>query len=269
MVSVVDGPMGSTPRSNALRGTLTSDDVALGVLESAYSPTLVECYGELGMDFVWIDLEHAGPSPWDGERLEHLLRAADVGGTELLVRLPEPDPGAIRKALDAGVRNLFVSRIETAEETRRAVEAARFRYNGGPGKRGFANPRASRWGLADDYVDTEDEEVVIGVTIENETAINNLEEILAVPELGFVFAGPLDMSVGLGHPGEPAHEAVQERVETIRTTTLETDVPLGGLGFGMDDVNEKVEAGYGMVNLGSTTGALAATVESWFDEYEG
>jgi 2-dehydro-3-deoxyglucarate aldolase len=259
--------MGSAPRSNALRESLDGDDVALGVLESAYSPALVECYGELGVDFVWIDLEHAGPSPWDGERLEHLLRAADVGGTELLVRLPKPDPGLIRKALDAGVRNLFVSRIETAEETRRAVEAARFRYDGGPGKRGFANPRASRWGLADDYVDAEDEEIVVGVTIENETAVENLESILDVPELGFVFAGPLDLAVELGHPGEPTHEAVEERIETILETTLETDVALGGLGFGMDDVNEKAETGYDMLNLGSTTGALQATVQSWFDEY--
>jgi 2-keto-3-deoxy-L-rhamnonate aldolase RhmA len=259
--------MGSAPRSNALRESLDGDDVALGVLESAYSPALVECYGELGVDFVWIDLEHAGPSPWDGERLEHLLRAADVGGTELLVRLPEPDPGLIRKALDAGVRNLFVSRIETAEETRRAVEAARFRYDGGPGKRGFANPRASRWGLADDYVDAEDEEIVVGVTIENETAVENLESILDVPELGFVFAGPLDLAVELGHPGEPTHEAVEERIETILEMTLETDVALGGLGFGMDDVNEKAETGYDMLNLGSTTGALQATVQSWFDEY--
>jgi 2-dehydro-3-deoxyglucarate aldolase len=261
--------MASQPRENALRETLEGDGVALGVLDSTYHPALVELYGDLGLDFVWIDLEHAGPSPWNGERLEDLLRAADVGGTELLVRLPEPDPGMVRKALDAGVRNLFVSRIETADQVRRALEASRFRYDGGPGKRGFANPRASRWGMAEEYVETEDEAIVVGVTIENETAVENLEEILAVPELGFVFAGPLDLAVGLGHPGEPTHEEVEAEIETIRETTLETDVPLGGLGFGMDDVNEKADAGYDMLNLGSTTGALQAAAESWFDEYEG
>ncbi|MFC4439467.1 MULTISPECIES: HpcH/HpaI aldolase family protein [Natrialbaceae] len=261
--------MSSSPRSNALRRTLETDDVALGVLESTYSPALVELYGDLGLDFVWIDLEHAGPSPWDGDRTENLLRAADVTDTELLVRLPEPDPGMVRKALDAGVRNLFVSRIETGEQARRAVEASRFRYDGAAGKRGFANPRASRWGTAEEYVKTEDEEVVVGVTIENETAIDNLEEILAVPELGFVFAGPLDLAVALDHPGEPTHEDVQAAVETIREAALEADVPLGGLGFGMDDVNEKADAGYQILNLGSTTGALQSAVTSWFDDYGG
>ena len=256
------------PRSNDLREALSSGDVVLGVLENTYDPTLVEFYGELGLDFVWIDLEHGGPSPWDGERTEDLLRAADLGGTELLVRLPHPDPGLVRKALDAGVRNLFVSRVETAEEVRRAVEASRFEYDGDPGERGFANPRASRWGATEDYAATEDEEVVVGVTIENRSAVENLEEILAVPDLGFVFAGPLDLAVSFGHPGDPGHEDVQEAVETIRSTATETGVPLGGLGLGMDDVNEKASSGYQIINLGSTTGALQSAVSSWFDAYE-
>ncbi|ELY53285.1 HpcH/HpaI aldolase family protein [Natronolimnohabitans innermongolicus] len=261
--------MSQPPRTNHLRHTLEDDGVALGILENTYNPTLVEFYGELGLDFVWIDLEHAGPSPFDGDRLEDLARAAAVTGTELLVRLPEPDPGMVRKTLDAGVRSLFVSRIETADQVRRAVEASRFEYDGEPGKRGFASPRASRWGTTDDYAGTEDEEIVVGVTIENPTAVENLEEILSVPDLGFVFAGPLDLAVSLGYPGEPTHDEVEERVEEIREAALEADVPLGGLGFGMDDVNEKAESGYQILNLGSTTGALQGVVQLWFAEYEG
>jgi len=64
-------------RTNGLRETVEAGDVALGVLDSTYSPNLVELYGDLGMDFVWIDLEHGGPSPRDGDALENLLRAAE------------------------------------------------------------------------------------------------------------------------------------------------------------------------------------------------
>ncbi|USZ67772.1 aldolase/citrate lyase family protein [Halorussus salilacus] len=256
-------------RSNQLRETLDAGDVALGVLDNAYSPTLVEFYAELGLDFVWLDLEHGGPSPWDAERLDGLLRAADGTDTELLVRVPTPEPGLVRKTLDAGVRNLFVSRVETAEEVRRVVRAARFEYDGGPGERGLANPRASRWGTADEYVRTEDEETLVGVTMENPTAVENAEEILSVPDLGFVFLGPLDLSVSMGHPGEPDHPEVEEAVEAVRAAAVDADVPVGGLGFGMDDVNEKAESGYQLLNLGSTTGALQEVVTSWFDEYRG
>ena len=260
--------MDTSTRTNGLRDRLDSGEVALGVLDNTYSPTLVEFYGELGLDFVWLDFEHGGPSPWDADTLDGLLRAAELTGTELLVRIPVTEPALVRKTLDAGVRNLFLSRVETAEEVREAVRAARFRYDGGAGERGLANPRASRWGGADDYVTTEDEEVVVGVTIENTGSVDNLDAILDVPELGFVFVGPLDLSVALGHPGEVDHPEVQEAVETVRSAAVEADVPVGGLGFGMDDVDEKAGNGYQLLNLGSTTGALKATVTGWLDEYD-
>lgn len=175
----------------------------------------------------------------------------------------------MRKALDAGVRNVFISRVDTADEVRRAVRAARFQYDDEPGERGLASPRARRWGLADDYTETEDEEVLVGVTIESETAIDNLDEILSVPELGFVFIGLLDLSVAVSHPGKLDHPDVQEAVETVDTASLDAGIPVGGLGFGMDDVNEKANDGYQILNLGSTTGALKGVVSSWFDAYQG
>jgi len=255
-------------RSNDLAATLENGDVALGLLDNAYSPTLVELYGELDVDFVWIDLEHGGPDPWDANHMENLLRAAERTGLELLVRLPDTDPTLVRKALDLGVRNVFLPRVETATEVREAVTSARFSYDGGPGDRGLASPRARRWGLADDYVAAEDRETLVGVTIETEASVENLDEILDVPELGFVFIGPLDLSVSLGVPGELDHPDVREAVETVRSNAVDAGVPVGGLGFGMDDVNEKAANGYQMLNLGSTTGALQRTVTGWFDAYE-
>lgn len=253
---------------NDLVSILNDGDVALGVLDNAYSPTLVEYYGELGVDFVWLDFEHGGPDPWHGPQVENLLRAAERTDVELLVRLPDTDPTLVRKSLDLGARNVFLPRVETADEVRTAVRSARFRYDDGPGDRGLASPRASRWGLDDEYVDGEDRETLVGVTVETEASVENLDDILSVPDLGFVFVGPFDLSVSLGHPGEIDHPTVQEAVETIRSKALDADVPVGGLGFGMDDVNEKAANGYQILNLGSTTAALEGTVSGWLDEYD-
>lgn len=97
--------MNESSRATGLRTRLENGDVVLGISEDAYSPALVELYGELGLDFVWIDFEHAGPSPWDGTMIEQLLRASELTGTELLVRVPVNEPALVRKTLDAGVRN--------------------------------------------------------------------------------------------------------------------------------------------------------------------
>lgn len=260
--------MSRVSTENGLKRILDDGEPAFGVLDGLYSPSLVELYGEFGFDFVWLDLEHAGPSVYDSPTLENLLRAADASDTELLVRLPSSDPGMVRKALDAGVRTAFVSRVETARETRRVVEAARFTYDGSPGQRGLAAPRASRWGRVEDYPAVEDRETLLGVTVESLRAVENIDDILAVPDLGFVFVGPLDLSVSTGHPGEIDHPDVQEAVETVRDRCLDRDVPVGNLTFGMDDVRRKVDEGYRILNVGSTTAALTETLGEWHEAYD-
>ena len=261
--------MAPSQPANGLAAAFEGDGVALGLLDNTYSPTVVEFCGDLGLDFVWLDLEHGGPDPWDAGEIENLLRAAERTGIEPLVRLPDTDPTLVRKTLDMGVRNVFLPRVETADEVRAAVRSGRFRYEEGPGDRGMAGPRARRWGLAEDYVATEDEQTLVGATIETTKSVENIDEILAVPQLGFVFVGPLDLSVGLGHPGEVDHPAVQEAVETVRSKALDAGVPIAGLGFGMEDVNEKAENGYDALHLGSTTGALKGAIDGWLADFEG
>ncbi|GAA0197195.1 aldolase/citrate lyase family protein [Halobacterium noricense] len=241
----------------------------LGIADDTYSPTVVELYGDLGLDFIWIDFEHAGPSPWDATAVEQLLRASELSGTELLVRVPVTEPALVRKALDAGVRNVFLSHVDTAEEVRDIVRAAYFHYDGEPGERGLAVPRASRWGQKDDYVATEDEQVLIGVTIESLEAVKNIDAILDVPNLGFVFVGPFDLSVAVGHPGELDHPDVQDAVETVRSASVDQGVPVANLGFGMDDVNEKARNGYQMLNIGTSLLAIQEIVTEWLNEYDG
>lgn len=260
--------MNHQSQSTSLREQLDDGAVALGVADDTYTPALVELYGELGLDFVWIDFEHAGPSPWDAVAMEEFLRAAESMGTELLVRLPVTEPDLIRKTLDTGVKNVFLSHVDSADKVRRSMKAAYFDYDGEPGERGLAVPRASRWGLEDDYVMTEDEEILIGVTIESLRAVENLESILDVPNLGFIFIGPFDLSVALGHPGELEHPDVQETVETIRATSVDRGVPVGGLGFDMNDVNEKARNGYQLLNIGTTMIALQTSIRGWLDEYD-
>ncbi|WP_255195782.1 HpcH/HpaI aldolase family protein [Halorarius litoreus] len=257
--------MSSSPR-NGLRSAFDAGETALGVIDTTYSPRVVELCGELGYDFVWLDLEHGGPSPWDGDTLEGFARAAELSDTELLVRIPEPTPALVRKTLDAGVRNLFVSHVETAAEAERVAQAARYDYDGEPGDRGLASPRASRWGLVGDYPATEDRETLVGVTIESRAAVENIDDICAVPELGFVFAGPLDLSVSHGTPGKYDSDAVLDDVERVRDAALGAGTPVGNLAFGVEDAREKREQGYSLLNVGNTMGAIKSGLSGTLDQ---
>lgn len=251
---------------NAVRERIENNEIVLGARASSFSPALIEIYGHLGLDFVWLDFEHSGEGPWDSTLFENLTRAAETGDIELLVRLPAPDGTLIRTVLDAGVRNLLISRIDSAEEVRRAVEATRFIYEGEPGERGFAHGRSSGYGNAEDYVRREDENVWIGVMIEKATAVAELSDILSVPELGYVFIGPADLSVQLGHPSERGHPDVRETIERIETASQEASVPLGGIAHDPEEADRKINVGYRILRLGGEFEAVQQVLESRLDE---
>lgn len=233
-----------------------ADDTAIGARATVVSPTLVEVYGSIGLDFTWIDLEHTGPAPTDSPAIEELTRSAEVGGIDLLVRIPASDPHVVRKLLDAGVRNVLIPRVETAAEVESIVAASRFVYDGAPGERGNAAGRSAVWGSAsENYVEREDKSTCVGVMIENETAVENVEEILSVPDLGFVFVGPSDLSVSLGCPLETDHPDVRSAIESIRTAALDADVPVGCIANDPASASVAIEEGYQLLRIGDEVSA--------------
>jgi 2-dehydro-3-deoxyglucarate aldolase len=238
-----------------------------------YSPTMIELFGNAGLDFVFVDLEHCGFSPWDSEKLEEYGRAADVSGIDLLVRLPSGEAGhhppLIRKVFDAGIRNVLIPRIDTAEEARRAVEAGKLQYDGEGGKRGIGGGRANDWlGLSEGYVEREDASTQVGVMIENKTAVENLDDILSVPELGFVAIGPADLSVSMGYPGETDAPEVQDVVTEIREKVVSAGVPLTNFGLGKTDLQGMIEDGCQILTLGTDSKMIHRGISEKIEEAE-
>ena len=245
---------------------LRAGDTLLGARTVTMTPTMVEVYGRLGYDFVWLDFEHCGGSPYDSDLLEQYTRAADVADVDLLVRLPSGDPHLVRKVLDTGVRTLLIPQVETASDVRTALEAASFTYDGGPGTRGGGIGRANAW-TADIPADLRevDDRITVGCMIETRTAVENVDEILSVPELGFAFVGPSDLSISHGQPYDKSHPEVRDAVETAERACLDADVPLGGVTDSTDDARDKLDAGYRLLRVGDEVSAARSVLGDRLD----
>jgi 2-dehydro-3-deoxyglucarate aldolase len=244
---------------NSLRRALEADEAVLGAAAATFSPTVIEVLGDVGLDFVWLDFEHGGPSPHDSTVFEDLTRAAEAGDIELLVRLPAPEPNLVRKVLDAGVRTVLLPRIETATELRRAVEAAHFSYEGDVGDRGIGIGRTGNWaGYEESDIASDDEQVLVGTMIENRRAVENIDEILSVPKLGFAFVGPADLGVSMsgGKPGSHDAEALEAAIDTVREACLDADVPIGRIRNDPETAREAIQQGYQIVRIGGDVSAI-------------
>jgi 2-dehydro-3-deoxyglucarate aldolase len=248
---------------NGLRRALERGETVFGASCATFSPTVIEVMGDLGLDYVWLDLEHGGPSPYDSTALEELTRAAEAADIDLLIRLPAPDPPLIRKVLDAGVRTILLPRIETADELRPAVEAAYFAYDGDVGGRGVGVGRSGRWaGYVDSFVGGEDEEILVGTMIENERAVENIEELLAVPHLGFAFVGPADLAMSMsgGDPLAKHPDAVQSAVDRTLEACLDAGVPVGRIRNSVEEARAAADAGYQIVRIGGDVSSVRTTL---------
>ena len=244
---------------NEMRETLESGGTVFGARTNWFTPGAVEVFGELDLDFAWLDVEHGGASAADADALEELERAAAAAGVDLLVRLTDGSPERVRKVLDTGIRNVLIPRVDTAADVRRAVEAAHFEYEGAPGARGVAHSRTAAWGLDVD-TDREDETVLVGAMIESQAAVENVEDILSVPRLGFAYVGPGDLAVSMDHAGEVDHPDVQDAIRRAREACADAGVPIGYSVTSMEGAERALDDGYRLVRLGDEVSALDQTV---------
>ena len=80
-------------RPNSLKAKLKAGQRVVGALITINSPELVETFGHLGYDFVFLDGQHGGLTV---ETARELIRAAELTGMTPLVRVRKNDPADAR-----------------------------------------------------------------------------------------------------------------------------------------------------------------------------
>lgn len=193
-----------------LKQMLSRGEAALGCFIGIPAPGLVEMAGYAGFDFVIIDNEH-GPLAW--ETVENMLRAAEIAGVPAVVRVPTNSPVEILKALDVGAAGVQVPWVNSPEEARRAVQAARYHPQG---NRGIAfSTRAAGYGLrgGQAFVERSNRDTLVILHVETVQALEALPRTLEIPGIDAMFFGPSDLSQSMGYPGQPSHPDVVAAIE--------------------------------------------------------
>jgi 2-dehydro-3-deoxyglucarate aldolase/4-hydroxy-2-oxoheptanedioate aldolase len=71
------------------------------------------------------------------------------------------------------------------------------------------------------------QQVMVVLQIETVTAMNRVDELLAVPGVDAVMIGPADLSVSLGVPGQFEHPTMVAAIEKIRDACIRAGVAPG------------------------------------------
>ena len=202
-------------------------------------------------DYINIGMEHG---PFDMAGLEAYMDGLIDGGPTMsghvtptvIVELPVQGESAeiirynswqIRQILARGVHGILLCEASSPEGVAAFVEACRYKLNDmgvgyglKEGTRGVGSEFLAKlkWGLEDpsEYMQKADPwplnkhgELLLGLKIETLEGLNNCEQILSVPGIGFAEMGPGDMSMSMkikriqGAPPDPRIKEASIRVK--------------------------------------------------------
>jgi 4-hydroxy-2-oxoheptanedioate aldolase len=268
-------------RLNKLIELFENDQSAFGVLSFDYSLNNARAMATSGLDFVFIDMEHA---PFDVERLRLFLlgmtdkRAINESGTLQpdvvpFVRIPaaggaEELIAQAKQVLDVGVFGIFFPAIHTREDAELAVRATRYpQLTGAPdyepqGLRG-RNPSNAQWywGIRDYHAKADvwpldpQGELLSMMFIESAEGVENIDDIITVPGLGAIFIGPSDLSTSMGYASSAAPQ-VEAAIQTVLRACLDNDVPCA-ITTGAGSVQQRIDEGFRFVTVGADGGLNA------------
>jgi len=202
-------------QQGSLRQKLAKGDIVTGMIGFLGTPMAVEIMARAGIDFVMIDMEHC---PMDMGQLAHLVRAADASGISPLVRVPEVEPGLIKRVLNLGVAGIVIPHA-TRESCAALVQAVRYPPDGQRGACPIV--RATKY-WPDDwaaYAARANRDIIVLPLLEDQEAIADFEALAAMPGVDGFFIGPYDLSVSVGAPGasfeHPKMSAALDRVAAL------------------------------------------------------
>lgn len=214
------------------------------------SPFLIELIGEAGWDCITIDQQHGLGG---NEALLGCLTAACASGLPAIVRVAENDPGLIGRALDAGAQGIMCPLIANIEDAEAFVQAVKFPPRG---QRSWG-PYRAQLDYQGDYFTTANDWTIACPQIETKGALDQLDEILALPGVDMVCLGPNDLSVALTGRLDIHASEVKEAMTFVLSKCREMSVIALIFANDVTYARPLVAAGWNVVAVGTDVGWFA------------
>lgn len=246
-------------------------------------------------DMLLIDFEH---HPFDTAGLVKFMRGLKDGGPTasghltptVVCTLPSNaiSPEEVRynawqarHVLSAGVHGILHTHARTAESVKAFVQITRYPFQSlsrgviGEGLRGAGGQRPADeiWGLtpaeyakvADPWPLNPDGELLLGLKIEDRHCLLNVDDIAAVPGIGFAEWGPGDMGMSFNEPD--AHDPPYPQVMNDARDTIKAALDKNGVAFysswADDDMTMEQRVDYSIDVLGVRM--MGARNREWAD----
>lgn len=212
-----------------------------------------------GFEWLTLDIEH---SAFDWSHAAMIFAAVADAGCVPLARVPEGDHYCIKRVLDAGAWGIVVPMVDTIEQGRVAIAAAKYPPEGNRSVGGGMHA-LNFDAEAGEYYQRANDEILVVLQTESPTGVENAEAIYQLPGCDAIFIGPNDLMFNMREPDgtmptPEAHEAMIQRVIQIGK---KVGTPTGIHSMDPHDALRRAEQGMQFIAVGSDLRLMSAKMQ--------
>lgn len=236
-------------KKNPVKAALKAGKPQVGTWLSLGSVFAARLMARTGFPWLTVDMEHS-PIGWDSAGL--LFGAIADAGCVPLARVPRGTHENIKRVLDAGAHGIVVPMVNTVEEAREAIAAAKYppvgnrSVGGGLHSMNFA-------ASAGDYYKYANDEILVVLQTESPEGVENAEAIYSLPGVDAIFVGPNDLTFQMRGPDgiDPAPDELEAMLQRVLAAGKKTGTPVGLHVQSVDAVQKRIAEGWQFIALGS------------------
>jgi 4-hydroxy-2-oxoheptanedioate aldolase len=207
-------------KTNPVKRILREGRPAFGTWLSLGDLFATRVLARMGFDWLTLDMEH-GAIDWSQATMI-FAAIADAGGVPLC-RVPKGNHDYIKRTLDAGAWGIVVPMVETVEQAKTAIAAAKYPPTG---NRSLGGGMHALNFAADsgEYYKRANDEILVVLQTESPLGVENAEQIYSLPGVDAIFVGPVDLRAQMrkrdgSEASDAEFEALLQRIIAIGKKT--------------------------------------------------
>ncbi len=254
-------------RTNPVKAKLRAGEPSIGTWLSLGDLYATRVMARLGFDWLTLDIEH---SPIDWSQAAANFGAIADAGCVPLARVPKGNHDYIKRALDAGAWGIVVPMVDTLEQARIAVSAAKYPPVGNRSLGGGLHA-LNFDATAGEYFERANDEILVVLQTESPTGVANAEPIYALPGVDAIFVGPVDLRANMRRPdGSQAPDAEFEAMlQRVVDVGRKVGTPTGMHVMDVQAARRRVAQGMQFIAIGSELRMMTSKAQEILSQLRG
>jgi 4-hydroxy-2-oxoheptanedioate aldolase len=246
-------------KRNPVKAALQAGKPQVGTWLSQGSIYATRVMARVGFPWLTVDMEH---SPIGIEQASVLFGVIAEAGCVPLARVPRGTHENIKRVLDGGAWGVVVPMVNTVEEAKLAIAAAKYPPVGNRSIGGGLHA-LNFDATAGDYYKRANDEILVVLQTESPLGVENAEAIYSLPGVDAIFVGPNDLTFQMKTADgvDPTPDELEAMLQRVLAAGKKVGTPVGLHVQTIEDVNRRISQGWQFLAIGSELRFMTAEAQ--------